>query len=292
MKQVIRITPKSGLSLQFPYKKIKINDRFFYLTDSMNHRVKYYHPVRPLRSKIKKISFIEGVSDPLLKPLENFIPYGILVDDTPFERRFEGFFTPQNLTEQDIVLFFDIIAPRYETIIDKKLNYKLIKRIFNKILQYYSNKMGRGLIILDYGVGTGLSYEVYSRLPAETRSKFKFLGTDVSKEMLQICKSRKFSNVRLCRYAQTKYPDNYFDVVFATFVAHYFVDKKPFQEIHRILKPKGVFIFNTKPSSIVLDLCYQNSLLQSEFHNLTCRPWTIESSQKRRVIPVYTAIND
>jgi len=300
MRVIIQIAP-NGI---FPYKEIKVNNTSFHLTQPKNNHLKYYQPAKSLNGTIDRMYSVEGILGSLAG-LENFVAREISVNNIPFERRCENFFTPQHLSEHDIVSFFNLIASRYETLIDNELNAKLINRIFKRIINLYfadKEKHQKKLNVLDYGTGTGLSYEVYHNKKSQSHSRLTLFGCDISEKMLELCKLKGFDNTHLCKYAETNYPSNYFDAIFATFVAHYFVDEKPFREILRILKPGGLFIFNTKwttfssphqPSSRNFtrrgtpEPYYASSLSTAGFSALTYRVWRIKSLEKERLIKVY-----
>ena len=90
--------------------------------------------------------------------------------------------------------------------------------------------------ILDLGCGTG-------RL-----SSFATHGTDISPKMIQMAQQKHPNKAfTVANASQLGYADEYFDTVFS---AHVFMHlspqhlKKISQEVHRILTPKGSFIFD------------------------------------------------
>lgn len=317
----------------FPYSTIVANGNYqFYLGNSDGNQVVYYYPIKPTYNDIDRIFSIEGKPKTVLS---SFVDSEILVNNVPFIRRFENFFTPKYLNEKDIIDFFNFIASRYESLIDKTLNTELIRMVFEKIQRSYifgevkrkerpifnqrtlfedteirlisknweEDKMPGKLKVLDYGMGTGLSYEVYCRKKTTTRSRIELFGCDISEKMLEICKLKKLHNITLTKYAHTYYPNNYFDVIFAIFVTHYFLDERPFEEICRILKHGGIFIFNIRPIAtspngqffsrkrgyIPTDPSYEDCLLRSGFNNIKHRIWPIRLTNGEKLIPIYIA---
>ncbi len=95
--------------------------------------------------------------------------------------------------------------------------------------------------VLDLGCGTGIYTKILKRLGA------KVFGVDISPKMLEIAKSEvKGVEFKLGSVYSLPYKSNYFDIVLASLVVHYFENlDKAFKEINRVLKKNGVFIFST-----------------------------------------------
>lgn len=96
--------------------------------------------------------------------------------------------------------------------------------------------------IIDLGCGTGrLIAQIKRRFPAKNA---KITVVDISDEMLKITK-RKFHDVDCINADATDlpFPDNSFDIAIAAFLIVHIRDlNKTFDEIYRILKPKGILI--------------------------------------------------
>lgn len=310
-----------GNGLPFPSQILVNGEQLFRLKERKPQSKMLFHSVNPLESPLH---FLEGLDGQMVGG--GFLPNRILVNGIPFIRRFESFFTPEDVTVDEIVFFFDKIAPRYEGLIDMSLNIKLIKRMFSEIkgrfnflrqqrkptskqarlleledghISFQNSRVqaceDRQLVrILDLGTGTGTSYKVFESMNAPFKSpKVIINGCDISEKMLEICRSRNPSfEVSKCGYAEYPYQDQYFDVVLANFVVHYFIDEKPYFEVRRILKPSGGFIFNNVP----LGRFNQNLegpkqiLKKIGFRDVRRYKWSFETSQKIRRIPVYCAV--
>ena len=95
--------------------------------------------------------------------------------------------------------------------------------------------------VLDLGCGTG----IYSKILKNRGAKV--FGIDISPKMLEIAKSNvKGVDFRVGTVYKLPYKSNYFDIVVASLVAHYFTRlDKAFKEIRRVLKKNGVFIFSS-----------------------------------------------
>ncbi len=97
----------------------------------------------------------------------------------------------------------------------------------------------KGKKILDFGCGTGIYAKKLTQLGALVK------GFDISEEMLAIAR-RNNPNLDLREGSGYKIPfKEKFDVVYAALVLDYFHDlDKPLQEIRRVLKDGGYFVFS------------------------------------------------
>jgi predicted TPR repeat methyltransferase len=98
-----------------------------------------------------------------------------------------------------------------------------------------------GQKVLDIGIGTGLSSELYYRVG------LKVYGMDISEEMLEAVRNKNITQ-NLTKHDLTKIPypyeDNFFDLVINAGVFQFFEDlQQVFKETGRILKEDGYFAF-------------------------------------------------
>lgn len=91
------------------------------------------------------------------------------------------------------------------------------------------------LQILDVGCGTGKNLE-------ELLSFGKVYGIDSSSDAIRFCKKRILTNIYLRHSHQTKFKNNYFDIVLLLDVLEHVDENPTLKEIHRILKPNGILI--------------------------------------------------
>lgn len=119
---------------------------------------------------------------------------------------------------------------------------------FNKIPSLLS-KYSSGKKTLDYGCGAGCSTFFLSELGLDVE------GVDISIDMLN--EARKINNdikFELIKSASLPYSDNFFDVVFSSYVLFEISSKdelkKVFNEIYRTLKRGGIFIAITGSSEL------------------------------------------
>jgi predicted TPR repeat methyltransferase len=100
-----------------------------------------------------------------------------------------------------------------------------------------------GECLLDIGIGTGLSSQLFARLG------LYIYGIDGSKEMLNICRSKGFTKELKqfdLRNDFLPYSDGFFHHVISCGVFHLLGDLSPlFKEVSRVIKPDGIFAFTT-----------------------------------------------
>ncbi len=100
-----------------------------------------------------------------------------------------------------------------------------------------------GQEIIDIGIGTGLGSELFHY------AGMCVVGLDISEEMLDACRAKGCAE-RLVRHDLTVFPypfeDGSFDHAVSTGVFQFFENLAPiFQEVNRILKSGGIFVFVT-----------------------------------------------
>lgn len=111
--------------------------------------------------------------------------------------------------------------------------------MYEKLISFGIGKAGQK--ILDLGSGTAVLPINMSGTGAE------FTATDISENQVsfgkQLVKEKNIKNInfKVCCAEDTGFPDNSFDVVTAVQCFHYFDAEKAANEIHRILKPDGLF---------------------------------------------------
>jgi SAM-dependent methyltransferase len=174
-------------------------------------------------------------------PLEE-LPKKISINKRIFLQRMGGFYTPESdFLPHEISFYFNSIADDYEKVITVPLNKKVISYLILSILRRCERK-GQKLRILDYGIGTGLSYDIVYR--ASYNNIVELYGVDISKKMVDICKQKGMRAVIQNNYFDIGFPRNFFDGIFASFSVHYFLDPFPFQLMAQRLKIGGVLAFN------------------------------------------------
>ncbi len=152
----------------------------------------------------------------------------------------------QDLSEkgQTVRKMFDEIAPTYDRL-NRLLSFQQDVRWRNRIFQSISNQENSQL--LDVACGTG----DILRMAEKKLNRFsKFVGVDISKEMLNVCEKKIQQNISelnqnkfyLIQASAEQLPleSNTFDVVTISFGFRN-VDNRPqaLKEFLRVLKPKG-----------------------------------------------------
>ena len=100
----------------------------------------------------------------------------------------------------------------------------------------------KGKTVLCIGSGTGEECAHLKSLGAK-----RVVGIDISKGLVDVAKS-KYPDLEfhVMDMEKLKFPPKTFDYVYSSLVMHYVKDwTKSFNNIHTVLKPKGVFLFST-----------------------------------------------
>lgn len=115
--------------------------------------------------------------------------------------------------------------------------------IFGLLFEY----LNKGELLLDLGIGTGLSSSYFKKLGLD------IYGIDNSKEMLELCRKKGLTEgLILMDLAKDPFPfeDTYFDYVISSGVFHFIEDLKPiFIKTKKVLKNEGIFSFSVKYTS-------------------------------------------
>jgi ubiquinone/menaquinone biosynthesis C-methylase UbiE len=216
------------------------------------------------------------------------LPRNILVCGRCYAKRCENFYTPADATPHEVEQFFDYIAGEYEQTIDLRLNRLVVRRMLAAAQEFATRHRRQDVRVLDFGCGTGLAWEeVQARRRRNGTCPPPLLyGCDLASKMIQQSKLKGFEDVYKCSYAKTDFPTQFFDVIFCSFVAHYFADARPFDEMKRILRPGGLIIFNL-PRQSYDQKPYYESVLQNGSPEtvVSVTHWTVETC-KVRVLPV------
>jgi ubiquinone/menaquinone biosynthesis C-methylase UbiE len=94
--------------------------------------------------------------------------------------------------------------------------------------------------LLDMGCGFGQDLAHFQKLNAQ------IFGIDSSSEMIAAAQENYpfLKNLFKENFEKTHFEKDFFDIIISRFTLHYAEDlEKVFKEIHRILKPQGIFIF-------------------------------------------------
>lgn len=100
-----------------------------------------------------------------------------------------------------------------------------------------------GKALLDLGCGYGWHCKY-----AEAQGAHEILGIDLSRKMLETARLRNSGSgiiYRQCGIEDYEYPENRWDCVVSNLALHYVSNLSAvFRQVHRTLKPGGVFLFN------------------------------------------------
>jgi SAM-dependent methyltransferase len=219
------------------------------------------------------------------------LPPEVMLAGRHYRRRCGGYYTPLDATPEELEKFFDHVALDYAVNRDTELNERVAVRMVHLILGEARRRTGHLLRALDFGCGSGDLYRALRQLlMREPRyaMPWSLHGCDLSQAMVTASHASGFVSAEKCAYAETPYPREYFDVVCASFVAHYFADLAPFRELLRVLAPGGTLI-------VVLPIVEDDKIVSYRDRLATAGAadariqithWLVEASAIRRRLPV------
>lgn len=114
-------------------------------------------------------------------------------------------------------------------------------RIFQKFLKKHGCEL-TGSNILEAGCGVGYGLELIGK----EFHPSKLVGFDIDPKMVQLARQRGLNSlVYVDDITQIHQPSETFDAVFAFTVLHHVIAwRQALREIHRVLKPRGLFLAN------------------------------------------------
>jgi ubiquinone/menaquinone biosynthesis C-methylase UbiE len=142
----------------------------------------------------------------------------------------------------------DVIAlSEARTMLDKKvIDYSYSKKVINTLL----NEVEPESNIIDFGCGNGLLLDIMKDRNFRYES---LIGLDVSERSLQKAKNKakKLSNYKsntnfilFGKYSNLDLSSDSFDYILSSFVMHFQISDRQLEELHRVLKPNGLFVYN------------------------------------------------
>ena len=163
----------------------------------------------------------------------------------------------------DNIELYSSWAETYDLDFIDEMQYELHFSVANT---FVSNG-GRGLI-LDVGAGTGALAEALLN-----KAKFKIEATDISKEMLEVAKSKKFYQGSFLSDLTKEIPvddDHYDGVVSSGTFTHGHVGPNAIHELIRITKPGGLIVISVNEKHwISLDFKSEVEKISKFIHKYT-----------------------
>ena len=153
-----------------------------------------------------------------------------------------------NLNEKtsDYSFDFHFIEQKFiKSPLKKLMQTQFEMRIFKLLLRSKGLKLSK-LSILEVGCGAGYGFESIIK---EFQPK-EYQGCDISPQMVALtnAKAKKYKGqirIFLGDIRHIDLPSNRFDVVFAFTIFHHILGwRGALKEVHRLLKPKGLFLVN------------------------------------------------
>jgi len=139
------------------------------------------------------------------------------------------------LNKQQMKQSFNTAAQTYDQAAD------LQRDVGDLLLQNINDLDFKNKTILDLGSGTGyLSQSIQNRLQNN-----RIISVDIAENMLKFSQQKHPKQTSLCGDAENLcFSHNSIDIIISNMALHWCQDiKKTFQELHRILQPKGCIIF-------------------------------------------------
>jgi ubiquinone/menaquinone biosynthesis C-methylase UbiE len=167
----------------------------------------------------------------------------------------------------------------FENVIRKRSTYEL-----PWLFEVFPFDKARGKKVLEVGCGAG--YDAFEFC----RNGANYTGIDITPENIERTKKHLGlvgfdADIRLGDAEHLDFPDESFDLAFSNGVLHHIPDiRKGFNEIHRILKPRGEFwltLYHKNSVFYRLSICLWTHILRGGFLKL--------SLQERRSLIEYTA---
>ena len=167
----------------------------------------------------------------------------------------------------------------FENVIRKRSTYEL-----PWLAEVFPFDKTRGKKVLEVGCGAG--YDAYEFC----RNGANYTGVDITPENIERTKKHLSlvgfdADIRLGDAEHLDFPDESFDLAFSNGVLHHIPDiRKGFDEIHRILKPRGEFwltLYHKNSVFYRLSICLWTHILRGGFLKL--------SLDERRSLIEYTA---
>jgi len=148
-------------------------------------------------------------------------------------RLLDRFYLPEIANEAVVRTLFDIVAVVYDSMTDAHVNRATAARL----LEAAASAAGVDPLILDFGCGTGVAFDVAgSKSP-----KCRLVGTDISNSMLRLAQARGQRTVQMNAW---RLDPPSVDGAIASFVLHYGVAKADLATLASSLRPDGVFAAN------------------------------------------------
>lgn len=147
---------------------------------------------------------------------------------------------PEELGHDAIRELCDLRIDLFDLLVNKSLNESVISCMCRVITREFDSELSP-IRVLDFGCGTGFSSILFKHA---WRGVCDISGVDISEKAIRIAASAGVDARLLARSDGFPFPPHTFDAVIASFVMHFQIDPASLREIHRVLKPRGVFSFN------------------------------------------------
>ncbi len=190
------------------------------------------------------------------------------------------------IIEKGYINVYSTLNSKEKRQIEFKRRFKLENPAWDETLVYLAKKFSelcpKDAVILDAGCGNG-NYVI-----DENRQKIAWAtGVDVSADFTS--KNVCLDEILIASLENLPFESNKFDAVISLWVLEHLENpEKVFGQIHRVLKPNGIFMFAT-PNSSYLPLKIMHSIKSSRFNHFLNKH--LFGRQEADVFPAYYKAN-
>lgn len=186
-----------------------------------------------------------------------------------FFRFMDFFYVPKpmaSLIPSEIIELCELRNKYFPFVVDEHLNGEIMANMAKYLRVALKTETGRNVKALDFGCGAGTS----SRMIIENFPNIDLHGVDISSKAISVAQARGLKANWLRPNNPMQFPDQFFDAVFAVFVMHFTVSYQSLQNIHRVMKPGGPFIFNCYKNDPPSLWCFLSSVGFRRIERLSC----------------------
>lgn len=151
---------------------------------------------------------------------------------------------PESLSVEKVVELCDLRLELMDKLVDSGINKRIVAKAATSIVSHSSKSLSE-IYVLDFGCGSGYSSILLSdALIKNTTAQIKIEGVDISKKAIDSCVKQGLDARLTYPNQRLPFDDAAFDLIFAIFVMHFNVGMFTLEELRRVLRPTGNFIFN------------------------------------------------
>jgi len=169
-------------------------------------------------------------------------PLTVFIEGRKYYRFMDFFYItspPHFLTTEDVVEVCNLRLDYFEKVVNLEFNRNVVLVMTNYLKENAIN-INNYTSALDFGCGSGVS----TTLLKQNIGISSLIGVDISEKAVQLAKNLKLEVELLTIDKHFPFKNDSFDFIFAIFVMHFNISFFSFNEIYRVLKPGGLFLYN------------------------------------------------